>query len=318
MSTIESRPGERRLLVVALGGNAVSPPHGDTSLATERRTIDRAVEEIAALAAGGLRLLIVHGNGPQVGRLLAAAGGDPAQLDVHVAQTQGELGYLLAAGLDARLGKGSTVAVVTRVLVDPADEAFRRPAKPIGPVLKERPSGLDLEVVAAGHGWRQVVASPHPLAVVEIDAIAQLLQAHHVIAGGGGGVALSEIQGAVQPCSAVIDKDWVAALLAVQLDAERLLFVTDVTHAFDRYGQHDQAHIHSMSIGEARSRLAAGVFGPGSMQPKIESAVQFATATGRSAVVATLGEIEAALAGRAGTTIVPAKEHGQSRESLRS
>lgn len=300
MSGVVSQP----LLVVALGGNAVSPPRGDPSLATERQVIDRALQEIAMLAAGNSRLLIVHGNGPQVGRLLEASGGDTAQLDIHVAQTQGELGYLLAAGLDARLGGGRTVAVVTRVLVDPADDAFRHPSKPIGPVRKERPAGLEVAPVAGGQGWRRVVASPRPLAVVEIDAIAQLLQTHHVVAGGGGGVAVGETAGIVPPCAAVIDKDWVAALLAVSLDAERLVFVTDVIHAFDRYGQSDQAHIHSMSVGEARSRLAAGVFGPGSMQPKIESAVQFAAATGRPAVIATLGEIEAALAGRAGTTVL--------------
>ena len=132
------------ITVVALGGNAVSPPAGRTSWAGERATVRTAMAEVASLA-GADRLLIVHGNGMQVGRLLAARGlGDPAALDVHVAQTQGELGYLIIEALDAHLGAGSTVAVVTRTLVDPDDPAFAAPTKPIGPLLARRPPA----------GWR--------------------------------------------------------------------------------------------------------------------------------------------------------------------
>ena len=299
-----SMTGVPSLLVVALGGNAVSPPRGDLSIASERRVVDRAVAELATVATDGKRLLVVHGNGPQVGRLLAAPGiGDPESIDVHVAQTQGELGYLLAEGLERQLLGGRCVAVVTRVVVDANDPDFLRPTKPVGAVLTSPPAGVPAVRVPGGSGWRRVVASPRPLAVIEQDAIAALLPTHHVIAGGGGGVALAGPTRTRHPQAAVIDKDWVAALLATAFDAEQLLFVTDVSHAFDAFGDHNQQAIHSMRLADARQRLAAGVFAPGSMVPKVESAMQFVESTGRPAIIATVGQLAAALAGTSGTTI---------------
>lgn len=294
------------LYVIALGGNAISPPRGDLSFATERAVIDRAVTELAALARIGTRLLVVHGNGPQVGRLLAAAGlGDADSLDVHVAQTQGELGYLLAEALDARLGRDACVALVTRVLVDEHDPAFAHPTKPIGPVLASPPAGAPAVRMPDGEGWRRVAASPKPAQVVEQSAIASLLATHHVVAGGGGGVPVVGARASRQARPAVIDKDWVAALLAVALAAERLVFVTDVSHAFDRFGRVDQREIRAMTVMEARERLASSMFAPGSMAPKVESAAQFVEATGHRAVITTIGSLEPALRGAAGTTIRP-------------
>ena len=292
------------LVVVALGGNAISPPRGDLGFGTEKTVIRRAMTELAAVARDGARLLIVHGNGPQVGRLLAAPPiGDPEHLDVHVAQTQGELGYLIAEALGDDLGRDSCVAIVTRVTVDPRDPAFAQPTKPVGAVLSTPPAGVAAQRMPDGSGWRRVVASPQPLAVVETAAIRTLLPTHHVIAGGGGGIALAHGRAQRQPLPAVIDKDWVAALFAVTFDADRLLFVTDVSHAFDRFGGPDQQPIATMRLAEARQRLAAGVFAPGSMAPKVESAADFVAATRRPAVIATLGQIEPALRGAAGTTI---------------
>ncbi len=294
------------LHVVGLGGNAICPPGGDLSFATQRALVRDAVAELALVARQGARLLIVHGNGPQVGRLLGAPGlGDPDSLDVHVAQTQGELGYLLAEALDAALGGASAAALVTRVLVDGADPAFAAPSKPVGAVLSEQPAGHPASRTPDGRGWRRVVASPRPVAVVEQEAIAALLRSRHVVAGGGGGVALAGEGPARRPCPAVVDKDWVAGLLARTLGAERLLFVTDVSHAFDRFGREDQARIHAMRAGEARHRLASGVFAAGSMAPKVESAVEFVEVTGRPAVITTLGSVEPSLRGVAGTTILP-------------
>jgi carbamate kinase len=289
------------LIVAAVGGNAISPPAGPISFADERAAIERAVDELAALAADR-RLLIVHGNGPQVGKLLAAEGvGDPDALDIHVAQTQGELGYLLAHALERRLGRpGSTVALVTRVRVDARDPSFAHPSKPVGRILAEPPPDVASARTPDHSGWRRVVASPRPLAVVEESAVAALLKDHHVVAGGGGGVALD----GVTPCAAVIDKDWTAALLAVRLGAGSLLFVTDVSHAFDAFGSGEAQPIRVMRVDEARARLSRGVFAPGSMAPKVESAIQFVSATGRTARIATIGEIDAALSNRAGTRIV--------------
>lgn len=294
------------LVVVALGGNAISPPRGELSFGVERRVIAAAVAELAELARAGNRLLVVHGNGPQVGRLLAAPDlGDPESIDVHVAQTQGELGYLVSEGLDEALGGDVAVAVITRVLVDPRDPAFALPTKPVGAVLAVPPDGVPSMRMPDGRGWRRVVASPRPRAVVESAAVETLLRRYHVVAGGGGGVALGAADGgARRPQAAVVDKDYTAALLAVTLGAARLVFVTDVTHAFDRFGGDAEPRaIDAMDIVEAQARLEAGTFAPGSMRPKVESAVQFVAATGRPAVIATVGHLAAALRGEAGTTI---------------
>ncbi|HSD11003.1 MAG TPA: carbamate kinase [Candidatus Binatia bacterium] len=296
----------RALIVVALGGNAISPPAGDLSFATERAVIARAAAEIARLALRGARLLVVHGNGPQVGRLLCAQGvGDPESLDVHVAQTQGELGYLLAEALEASVSAEPCAALVTRVLVDPRDDAFRSPSKPVGAVLMHPPLGAAAAPIPGGHGFRRLVASPRPIAILESEAIRVLLATHHVVAGGGGGVALAARQDGRVPQAAVIDKDWVAALLAIALDAERLFFVTDVPCAFDAFGSAQPRPIGTMAVAEARRRLASGVFLPGSMAPKVESAAAFVEATGRAAIITTIAELGEACEGRAGTVVRP-------------
>jgi len=302
MTSDASRP----LVVVALGGNAISPPAADLSFATERAVIGRAAAEIARLAVQGARLLVVHGNGPQVGRLLCAQGiGDSESLDVHVAQTQGELGYLLVEALETRLADEPCAALVTRALVDPHDEAFRSPTKPVGAILAHPPLGVPSVPIPGGHGFRRVVASPRPIAVLELQAIRVLLTTHHVVAGGGGGVALAARQGSRAPQPAVIDKDWVAALLAIALDAERLLFATDVPCAFEAFGSAQARPIGKMPVAEARRRLASGTFLAGSMAPKVESAIAFTEATGRAALITTIVELEEACGGRAGTLVCP-------------
>jgi carbamate kinase len=296
-----------KLLVVALGGNAVSPPRGGLTFTVERRLVEQAAAELAALAAAGTRLLVVHGNGPQVGRLLTAeSAGDSEHLDVLVAQTQGELGYLLVEALDGRLGSGRCAAVVTRVVVDADDPGFAQPVKPIGPVLAQSPPDVPAVRMPDGNGWRRVVASPRPVDVVEAESIAILLATTHVIAGGGGGVPVMRGGSRRARRPAVVDKDWTAALLAARLRADGLLYVTDVASACDDFGQVGQRPITAMSAAAAGARLAAGAFAPGSMGPKVASAAEFVAASGRPAVITTLGQIAAALAGRAGSTITPA------------
>jgi carbamate kinase len=255
-----------KVLAIALGGNALSPPAGDQSYGAERSAVARSSRSLARLAAQGYRLLIVHGNGPQVGRLMREDA-DTRDLDVHVAQTQGELGYLIAQALETATG-APCAALVTRVVVDPADPAFAAPTKPVGPLL-------------AG-GGRRLVASPRPVRVLEQDAILALLERHHVVAGGGGGIPVAPGNGGIP---GVVDKDWVAAKLALAAHADALLFGTDVAGVFDRHGRPDAAVIATLRAAEARSRLAARAFAAGSMAPKIESAVEFVAATGRRAVV---------------------------------
>lgn len=299
-------PPELPLLVLALGGNALNPPAGDQGYAAERRAAAAAAQHLAAFAQRGYRLLVVHGNGPQVGRLMGA-GEEPGNLDIHVAQTQGELGYLLAEALQAASGD-ATVALVTRALVDPDDPAFAQPTKPIGPLLKARPeSGPAVQLAG---GWRRTVASPRPQAVVEERAIATLLREHHVIAGGGGGIALARTPVDLhrQPggLPGVIDKDRVAAHLAIALKAQALLFATDVAGVEDAHGT-SQAHLHArLTASQAQDLLSAGVLGAGSMAPKVESALAYARATGRPARILHADALARALDDPAPGTLIEA------------
>ena len=272
---------EQALLVVALGGNALNPPAHDQSYAAERAAATRAGQQLAALAQQGWRLLVVHGNGPQVGRLLAGEA-DTTHLDIHVAQTQGELGYLLAESLEVACGQ-PTCALLTRALVNPADPAFAHPSKPIGPLLRERPA-KGTSVQLAG-GWRRTVASPRPLQVVEAAAIAALLRNQHVIAGGGGGIALSRTATGSLGQAGVIDKDWIAARLAIELQAQALLFATNVAGVEAGHGTPQARLLTRLSPTQARELLAQGVLGAGSMAPKVESAADFVAATGRAAQI---------------------------------
>jgi len=288
--------------VVGIGGNALSPPGGSQSIADERTAVTAVAAELASLARAGQRLLIVHGNGPQAGRLLEAEQPE-APLDAIVAQTQGELGYLIAEALDAELGADSTVALVTRVLVDGDDPALAEPTKPVGPVLAEAPGDGPSARQADGSGWRRVVASPRPESVVELEAVRSLLERWHVIAGGGGGVALAAQSGGRSAVPAIVDKDYVASMLGVELGASELVFVTDVPTVFESFGAQPEGALRGMSVAEARELLASGACPAGSMGPKVESCIEFVESTGGRAVITTVGEVEAALRGEAGTTV---------------
>lgn len=282
------------LLVVALGGNALSPPgRSAEGYADERRIVAETARTLRRLADQGHRLLIVHGNGPQVGRLLRADP-EPGNLDIHVAQTQGELGYLLAK----ELAPESVVGVLTRVIVT---EPLGAPVKPIGPILAERPKNV-ASVPAAG-GWRITVPSPKPARVVEVKAVAQLLKTSHVVAGGGGGVPLDEEGG---PLECVVDKDWVASLFAVGLHAERLVFATDVAGVYpDPEQQGDR--IDQLTVAAAEELLEVGAVAAGSMAPKLASAIEFVSSMGRPAGICDLARLAAFAGGdeSAGTLITP-------------
>jgi carbamate kinase len=293
---------ERPLLVVGLGGNALNPPLGDPSYAAERAAVERTARALAALAQQRWRLLVVHGNGPQIGRLLPADG-STAELDIHVAQTQGELGYLLAQALQNACGQ-PTVALLTRVQVDAADAAFAKPSKPVGAVLPAPPAGLPATAVTGG--WRRVVASPRPLAVLESEAITTLLRRQHVIAGGGGGVAVACSSHGCRGLAAVIDKDWVAARLAIELQAQALVFATCVPGVQSAHGTAQARTLAQLSVAQAQDLLAGGELGAGSMAPKVESAVAYAQACGRPALILHTDVLDQALRQSApGTWISP-------------
>jgi carbamate kinase len=291
--------------VVALGGNALIGP-GERGTAAEQlanlRATARALEPVLA---GGDNIVVTHGNGPQVGNELlrqerAAEEAPPLPLWLAVAQTQAEIGALIEASFPPPVA-----CVLTHVRVDPDDEAFSRPTKPIGPFYsEERARELERErgwevVRDAGRGWRRVVPSPEPLEVVELDAIRTLLaRGTTVVACGGGGIPVGA---AMNGIDAVIDKDRASALLATELPAERLLILTAVPAVYQRFGKPDQTELRELSPAGA-DRLLRDL-AEGSMRPKVEAAAAFARATGGEVLITSAEALEAALDGRAGTRI---------------
>jgi carbamate kinase len=304
-------------LVVALGGNAILRRDERGTAAEQRAAIREACDGLADLAASGHSLIVVHGNGPQVGALMiqhdAAREKVPAMpLDVLVAQTQGGLGYLLQQELDAALrGRGmpnQCVTIVTEIVVDPSDPAFARPTKPIGPYLSKadagslRRSGVAV-VELPGGAWRRVVASPRPKEIVEEASIRALVASGAVpIVAGGGGVPVVPTDDGYRGVEGVIDKDLAAALVADVVEAGALVILTDIERVILDRGTRNERAVPKMSIEEASAAMANGQFPPGSMGPKIEAAIHAARA-GRRAIIASLGSAGKALHG-AGTEIV--------------
>lgn len=306
-------------IVAALGGNAISPS-GSTGTASEMRaTLASTSRFLADVLERGVSLVLTHGNGPQIGRILlqqeAAAPDVPAMpMDVAGAESQGQIGYLLAQALDSELRARSmdtrVMCLVTQVVVDGRDRAFRRPTKPVGPVY-DRPTaqriahetGYVFQIMPGGK-WRRVVASPRPLYVVEEQPLQQIIESGHVvICAGGGGVPVVEHDNALYGVEAVIDKDLTAALLATQLHADLLLILTDVERVQTGFGTAN-ARAHSrLTLEEARRLLDEGEFAEGSMAPKVEACCNFVQAGGKRAVIAALSQAAQAAFGDAGTSV---------------
>jgi carbamate kinase len=298
------------LTVVALGGNALLGPGERGTVAEHRANLAVTFRQIAPLLEG--EVVLTHGNGPQVGnellrQELAAAEAPPLPLWVAVAQTQAEIGTLIAAEL--RPVAGRQVAVIaTHVVVDEDDPAFSRPTKPVGPFYAasraealERERGWTL-VDDAGRGWRRVVPSPRPLEVLELEAVRTLLEAGVlVVAAGGGGIPVVRREGRHHGVEAVIDKDHASALLAIGLGAERLVVLTQVPAVYRAFGTEDEERVAELRPGrdeELIPELAAG-----SMRPKVEAAFRFVAETGGRALVTSAEAIENH---ETGTWIVPA------------
>ncbi|HWL36299.1 MAG TPA: carbamate kinase [Frankiaceae bacterium] len=305
--------------VVALGGNALSPPRATGSADEMRAALADTCGYLADLVLDGVGLVLTHGNGPQVGRILlqqeAAAPDIPAMpMDVCGAESQGQIGYLLAQALDNALrARGSdvrTLCLVTQVVVDGRDPAFRRPTKPVGPSY-ERP---DAQRIAAETGhvftiqpdkrWRRVVASPEPLRFVEEGPLLQTIEAGHVvIAAGGGGVPVVDLDGALRGVDAVVDKDRSAAKLALLVDADLLLILTEVEVVQQAFGTPEARPLRHLTAAEARDLLSAGEFPEGSMGPKVQAACDFVENGGARAVITSLAKAAEAVAGKAGTEL---------------
>lgn len=305
-------------VVVALGGNAILRRGDIGTIIEQRAAVREACEGLRALTVDGHELVLTHGNGPQVGRLMLQDEALPDRvprfpLDVHVAETQGQLGYLIQQELAAALVRGGdarpVVTVVTQVIVDVADPGFVRPTKPVGPFLSAkgaaefRARGIDVAEVPGG-GWRRVVASPEPLEIVEADALRALLAAGAIpIAGGGGGIPVVREGNAVRGVQAVIDKDLTAAVLAETVEADALLILTDTERVVRGFGTDHAEPLTKLTVAEAREGVESGAFPRGSMGEKVLAAARVVE-RGARGVIASVGQAAAALAGDAGTEIV--------------
>ncbi|MGX6447492.1 carbamate kinase [Patulibacter sp. S7RM1-6] len=303
--------GSAPLVVAALGGNALlrrgEPPTAANQLA--------AAQEAAAIlgpVSGRSRLVVTHGNGPQVGLLALkedAYGeeGDPYPLDVLDAESEGQIGYVVELALDNAIEDRDTVTVITRVVVDERDPAFARPTKFIGPVYsEERARALADErgwtIAADGPWWRRVVASPDPKRIVQLGAIRRLVDGGFVVVcAGGGGVPVVADGTGERGVEAVIDKDLASALVATDLDADVLVLATDVDAVYLDWGTPQQRAVATATPTWLREQGFPG----GSMGPKVEAVARFVAATGRRAAIGRLEDLAELIDGTAGTQIRP-------------
>ena len=311
---------ERKLAVVAFGGNALLRPEDHGTQEEQIARAKQAARWLAEIVRSGYKLIVVHGNGPQVGNILiqaeeASTKIPPQSLDLAVAQTEGSIGFLLQTAIRNRLdsiGSGGEVStILTEVEVDPNDVAFKRPTKPIGPFFtRYRAEALERDLgwtmrEDAGRGWRHVVPSPRPLRILNIATIAYMLKgADVVIAAGGGGIPVVRGRdGQWRGVEAVIDKDYASALLAIELQADLYVVLTGVPKVAVDFGKPTQRPLDRITVDEAQRYLSEGQFPAGSMGPKIEAAIQFARGTGKSVLITDVEHLRDALEGREGTLV---------------
>ncbi len=312
------------LVVVAMGGNSLIDPALPPTVANQFAVTARAVIPIAELAARGVRLVLTHGNGPQVGFMqlrseLAKAQVHEVPLDSLVADSQGSIGYMVQRDLrEALLQRGApmeVVSVVTEVRVDPDDRAFSEPTKPVGKFYTaEEAHVLVVErswaMVEDSHrGWRRVVASPSPIEIVQLGTIRRLAEtgATVICCGGGGIPVVRRADGRIDGLEAVIDKDRTSALLASALGSKRMLITTGVDAIYRDYLTDKRAPIRETTPAELAEMADAGQFPPGSMGPKVEAALYFLARGGQEVVICKPEDVALAFDGKAGTRIV--KEH---------
>jgi carbamate kinase len=311
---------KQKLAVVAFGGNALLRPEDHGTQEEQIARAKQAARWLADIVRHGYKLIVVHGNGPQVGNILVQAEEastkiPPQSLDVCVAQTEGSIGFVLQQAIRNRLESigvaGEVATILTEVEVDVNDPAFKRPTKPIGPFFtRYRAEALERDLgwtmrEDAGRGWRHVVPSPKPLRILNLKTIARMLESSAVvIAAGGGGIPV--VRGRDQQwrgIEAVIDKDFASALLAANLNADLFLVLTGVNKVALDFGKPTQRTVDRLSIEEAEKHLTEGQFPPGSMGPKIEAAIQFARATKKQVLITDVEVLREALEGREGTVV---------------
>ncbi len=307
-------------IVIALGGNALQSGKGPATAEAQLDVVKNTCEHVAKISGMGYEIAVVHGNGPQVGRIVmaseAAKDVTPAMpFDVCGAMSQGYIGYHIQQCLKYALNKDNrnvpVVTVATQMIVDEKDPAFQNPTKPIGPFYtEEEAKALEAEKgytmkEDAGRGYRRVVASPLPKRIVEIEAVKHLWDHCVVITCGGGGIPVIEKpNGTLEGVAAVIDKDFAAELLAEQVDADILMILTEVEKVAINFNTPNQQELSKMTLAEAARYVEEGHFPPGSMLPKVEAAMKFVrTYPNKKAIITSLDKAVEALEGKTGTVI---------------
>ncbi len=304
------------LIVIAIGGNAIlNPIRGNPEEQQEK--IDGTCREIARIASAGHNVVLTHGNGPQIGNILAMQEEcrlvHPQSLDICGAQTQGMLGYLLQRSLQNMLSEmdfdKEVVTVLTQVVVDSSCCSFENPTKPIGLYYPENKANFmmasGMKMAHDNKGYRRVVPSPMPLKIIEENAIKTLIS-HDilVIAAGGGGIPVIEKNSSLVGVEAVIDKDLTGSMLASDIGADIFLILTDVGNAALNYGMKNQLDLHEITVSQVEQYIKEGHFGKGSMEPKMLAAVKFVRSGGKTAIISSLDKALEALAGKTGTRVI--------------
>lgn len=316
---VEVPGNEKKRLVVALGGNAILQQGQEGTLNQQIANLSSTAETIAQLANQGYQLAITHGNGPQVGNILlqnefTRDKVPPLPLDACGAESQGLIGYMIQQAVEKAIErKGADLSVaslVTRTLVNDNDPAFSQPTKPIGPFYSQEAAAKLKEergyaiVEDADRGYRRVVASPEPEQILEKEAIKALLEVGTItVAAGGGGIPVIKSEQGYEGVEAVIDKDLTAEKLAEEIEADRLLILTDVTHAMLNYGQLEEEKIEKMTPATAKKYEREGHFAQGSMQPKVEACRRFVETTNNQAVIGSIDQFGEVVKGTTGTKV---------------
>ena len=312
----------QKIALIAFGGNALLPENERGLQWEQMRNAQRAAKLMVHIVKKGYELIVVHGNGPQVGNLLiqmeeAITKVPPFTLEVCDAMTEGSMGYMLEKAIINELRKNSIdkeiATILTQVVVDRNDPAFDNPTKPVGPFYsKYRAQILMREkkwrmIEDAGRGYRKVVPSPKPIDIVPKRIINDLVRAGRiVIAAGGGGIpVIINGRGLFQGVEAVIDKDFASSLLAREVRVDLFIILTAVDRVYLNYGKPNQKEIKVMTVAQAKKYLAEGQFPPGSMGPKIKAAIEFIEGGGKEVLITSANKLKAALIKRAGTRVIP-------------
>ena len=310
-----------KTMLLAIGGNSLIREGEAGTILEQRANVRKTAVQIVGLVRAGYRMVLTHGNGPQVGAALLRSERGASQvpghpLDVCGASTQGEIGYLLQQAIITEFQRAGlcprVVTVVTQCIISPEDPAMKHPTKPIGPFYsfadierRKRQFGWDI-VEDASRGYRRVVPSPEPIGVVELETIRNLFRdGVLVIACGGGGIPVAQTDSGLQGIEAVIDKDLASAWLAVRLGVELFVISTDTDCVYLDYRKPNQRPLDHVGTAELEQYQKAGHFPPGNMGPKIEAVLRFLRQGGREAIITSCDDLSSAIEGHAGTHIFP-------------